>query len=173
MTTPKRKTPGRPAKEPGGTRRRNVTIRMSDGLYERVVASASEERSSLSDEIASRLDRAYQKEQTLSEMDALVRGQIEAEFGGDAGFKTAKVLADFISYVEDQTGDSRGRDPATSRRVVEEITGFLLRHCAPFTQPDDGSPWSLLKASLPQGAGSLAKLLAANAPFKEPEPKGD
>jgi hypothetical protein len=173
MTTPKRKTPGRPAKEPGGTRRRNVTIRMSDGLYERVVASASEERSSLSDEIASRLDRAYQKEQTLSEMDALVRGQIEAEFGGTAGLKTAKVLADFISYVEGQTGNSWTRDPATNHQVIEEITGFLLRYGAPFTQPDDGSPWSWASASLPQDAGALTKLLAANAPFTEPEPKGD
>jgi|TARA_R110000796_G_scaffold21207_3_gene62521 hypothetical protein len=67
-----------PTKDPKGTRRRNVTIRMSDSLYERVVASATEERRSLSSEIASRLDRSYQKEQTLSEMDALVRGQIEA-----------------------------------------------------------------------------------------------
>jgi len=83
----KRKAQGRPRKDPEGNRRRNVTIRMSDSLYERVVASASKNRSSLSDEIASRLVSAYQKQQTLSEMDALIRGQIEAEFGGIANFQ--------------------------------------------------------------------------------------
>jgi len=173
MTRPKRKAQGRPPKDPEGNRRRNVTIRMSDGLYERVAASASEQRSSLSDEIASRLDSAYQKEQTLFEMDALVRGQVEVEFGGSAGLKTAKVLADFISYIEGQTGKSWTRDPATNRQVIEEITGFLLRYGAPFTKPDDGSPWSLVSAPLPKDAGTLTKLLAAKVPFKEPGSESD
>ena len=156
---------GRPPKEPSGTRRNNVTIRMTDRLYESVAGSAAIERRSLSDEIAARLAQSYADDKTLADMDRLVRGQVEAEFGGRAGYDVAKIIAGLIQFVEDDTGASWRKDSATNQRVVAEVLGFLTRYGAPV----DFSAESLADARH-QGAGTIAKLLMGQAPSMGSKP---
>ncbi len=115
--TDRKRSPGRPRKSAEGTRRRNVTIRMNDDLYDRIEGAATASRSSLSDEIARRLELSFTQENFLGgpEMRNVVMAMIGAFNSGGWANSGGKPAAEWI-------GDKR----AYSAAVRSVMSALLL-----------------------------------------------
>ena len=123
----RRRKRGRPALPPEKRKRNNFTMRLRDGLKERLQESAADKGRSLSEEAELRLELSYYDE------DARIRA-----FGGDANYFIMQALTSTIKAIETETGSSWRKDPVTSLKV-QQACWVVLRAFGP-TSLRKGAP---------------------------------